>query len=447
MSNTSDAGTLAIVGGDPIGSLSDHVKWPEILDSDRAAMDAAIQRGDFSPHAREVIHFETSFEDFSGASYCLALDSGTAALRCGLAAVGVGPGTEVITTPVSFPATAMAVSLLGARPVFVDIRPDTFTMDWSQVDSRVTPRTRAVLPVAMHGLFVDSHEIEQAAKRHGLAVVWDVAHAVGSADGDSTAGTTGTASIFSTHVTKMLQTIKGGLLTCNDQDTLIAARRFANFGEDRPPLGPNETRSHWCRTLGDNLRMTVDHAALGLAQLARLSGYQSRARSAMEAITATLDEIPGVSPQYIPDGCTPSPWHPRITLDPRVYKWDGPATEFRDRVIAALRAEGLPVETWQRYPLPALPAFRRALPVAWHPGMQDSDLWPWVAEETPVARDVLDSSITIAMHPYHLWVQPDPVIRHYREAFVKVFTDIDIVMTCDYEPVRVMPPIPLGDLP
>jgi perosamine synthetase len=439
-----DAALLAIEGGTPVSPQ--HVRWPQITDADRAAVSSSLDTDNWGLHNPCIIELQERFADRCGAAHALALNSGTAALECALVAAGVGPGREVIVPAVSFGASALAVALLGARPVFCDVRADTYTLDPSQVERLLTNRTTALLPVALHGLFTDVEAFDCLADRHGLHVIWDVCQAAGARDGDHRAGSAGLASAFSLNSTKVLMAGEGGLITCDDDDVFDAISRYACFGEQRPLLRAGETRAYWSETLGDNYRMTNIVAALALSQLDRLDEHVARADDNARSLYAALAELPGFAPPMIPDGCLSTHWQPRVKLDPTAHGWTGSATEFRDRVIFALRAEGLAVGTWQLHPLPAHPVYRRDSLAFWTPGFREPGLNPWIGAAFPTATQLLSSSLTVAGHPYPLYVQPPSVVGRYIDGFRKVYDRMSVILTADYEPVREMPPIPEAQL-
>lgn len=423
-----------------------HRAWPDIKLRDHYAVHRALRRTGGGSSATDVSLLERDIAAYCGARHAVAVDSGTSALKLGLVAAGVGAGDEVITSSLSFAASGLAIGLVGARPVWCDIRPDTATIDTDEMKRLITSRTRAILPVAVHGIFVDTAPVQRIADDHGLAVIWDICQAIGARDGDRIAGSLGTASALSLNATKALQAGEGGVLLTNSPETYEAATLYACFGEQRPRLGPDETRSYWSRYLGDNCRMPPMTAALGRSQLRRIDGYLARARRNCALLEEVVRDIPGVSLLTGPPGCTPSPWHPRVLLDPAAHGWAGPAREFRDRVISALRVEGLPVDTWQRYPLPAAPAFRRDTLRPWHADYQETGLRPWTPAAVPVASRLLDCSLTVGMFPHPLYVQPRRVMKRYGAGLRAVFSDIDRVLTAPYTPRRPAPPIPAADL-
>jgi len=182
---------------------------------------------------RFVEQFEEAFAAYCGTAYAIAVNSGTSALHLALLATGVGRGDEVITVPFTFAATAAAVHYCGARPVFVDIRPGTCLMDVSQIAARITPRTRAILPVHLYGQPVEMEELGAIASRHGIAVIEDAAQAHGAEYRGRRAGSLGELACFSFYPTKNLGACgEGGMVTTNDPALARTVRLLRDWGQD-----------------------------------------------------------------------------------------------------------------------------------------------------------------------------------------------------------------------
>jgi dTDP-4-amino-4,6-dideoxygalactose transaminase len=240
------------------------------------------------PRVRE---FEEAFAAHIGAEHAIATSSGTTALHLALLGYGIGEGDEVITVPFTFIASANSVLYTGARPVFVDVLADDFTMDPAVVEAAVTPRTKAIMPVSLYGQPADLPAIAEIAERRGLAIVEDAAQAHGAAVGERKSGTWG-AGTFSFYPTKNMTTGEGGMVTTNDADLADRIRLLREHGM--------KVRYHH-DVLGYNFRMTDIAAAIGLAQLPKLEGYNARRR----AIAARYDaELRGVVTPRVRPGVT-----------------------------------------------------------------------------------------------------------------------------------------------
>jgi perosamine synthetase len=207
-----------------------------------------------------VAAFEQSFAQFCHVREAIALTSGTAALHLALLAQGIGPGDEVITSAFSFAATANVILLVGATPVFVDIEPETFTLDTRLVEAALTPRTKALLPVHLYGHPCEMEPLVALAQRYQLALIEDACQAHAATIEGKLVGSFGTG-CFSFYATKNITTGEGGLITTNDTELAERIRLLRNHGQ-------SERYSH--TALGYNLRMTELQGALGVTQMGKL---------------------------------------------------------------------------------------------------------------------------------------------------------------------------------
>jgi perosamine synthetase len=251
---------------------------------------AAMDSGSLAQGPR-VRAFEEAFAAFVGADHAVAASSGTTALHLAMLGYGIGPGDEVVTVPFTFIASANSILYTGARPVFVDIDERDFTMDPALVEAAITPRTKAIMPVSLYGQPAQMDVITEIAERHGLAVVEDACQAHGAAIGGRRSGTWG-AGTFSFYPTKNMTTGEGGMLTTNDGELAERVRLLREHGM--------KVRYHH-DIVGYNFRMTDIAAAIGLAQLPKLDGFNDRRR----AIAARYDaELRGVVTPTVRDGVT-----------------------------------------------------------------------------------------------------------------------------------------------
>jgi perosamine synthetase len=263
---------------------------PHLGDEERQAVARVLESGQLA-QGELVEAFEQRFAAFCHVREAVAVSSGTAALHLALLAHGIGPGDEVITTPFSFAATANAVRLAGATPVFVDIEPDTYNLDPALVEAAVTARTRALLPVHLYGQPADMIALGAIAARHGLILIEDACQAHAAAIEGRPVGSFGTG-CFSFYATKNMTTGEGGIITTDDPGVASRVRLLRSHGQS--------ARYHH-ESLGYNLRLTEIQAALGLAQLARLEQLTARRIANAAYLTAHLDERlikPVVRPGY-----------------------------------------------------------------------------------------------------------------------------------------------------
>ncbi len=427
---------LAIAGGSPVVAPGRHRPWPEIRPEDREAVLAVLDRGVLcGANAPEITALQREWAAYLGVGHCLALNSGTAALHCALAAAGVQAGDEVLVPAFTFSATAMAVVHQGGVPVFVDVDPWTYNVDPARIEERIGERTRAIVPVHLHGLPADMDEIHAIADRHGLAVVEDAEQSHGALYRGRKTGTLARSAAFSLNATKNLSGGEGGLFVTDDEDAIVAARRLSVFGEDVPPLEPDELRLYWSIGIGWNYRDQELSSAFARSQLRRLDAYNATAQHNAAILTAGLAGLRGVVPPHVPDDRT-SVYHKyRVRLDPEALGFDGPPTELRDRVLRALRAEGVEAVLWQVHPMPASPAFRRPLR-PWHRDWDAEPLAPWDPGEYPQASRLLDVSLVVGSESRPLFVQEAGLMHAYVEAFEKVLGNLEAVLDAPFEPVR-----------
>jgi len=243
----------------------------------------------------EVAAFEDEFSALVEGRHCVAVNSGTSALLLALTALGIGAGDEVVVPSFTFAATANAVALVGARPVFADIDPETFCLDPDSVAAAIGPRTAAIMPVDLYGHPADQAGLGALAERHGLALVEDAAQAHGAALDGRPVGAFGQAACFSFYPTKNMHALEGGMIVTPDAEVARTLRLLRNQGMERRYA--NEL-------VGYNLRLTDVAAAIGREQLRKLPGWNERRRANAAKLDAGLDGIPGVTVPVVAPGAT-----------------------------------------------------------------------------------------------------------------------------------------------
>jgi dTDP-4-amino-4,6-dideoxygalactose transaminase len=349
-----------------------RIAQPLLGEEEEQAVLAVLRSGQLS-QGPLVRRFEETFAQYIGVREAVAVSSGTAALHVALLAHGVGPGDEVVTSPFTFVATANAILMAGARPVFADVSEEDFNLDPARVGECIGERTRALLPVHLYGQPADMEALSALARRHGLALVEDACQAAGAAFGGRKVGSFGTG-CFSFYATKNMTTGEGGMITTDDAKLAARARLLRDHGQ---------RRRYVSEVLGYNLRMTEVAAALGLTQLQKLDAFNERRRANARYLTEHLSGV--TTPQELPG--RHHVYHQytiRVSLPARQAGRgrDALLRHLRDRDIEAAVFYPLPVH---KQPLYRGLGYRRRLPVAErlsrevlslpvHPGLSREDL-------------------------------------------------------------------------
>jgi 8-amino-3,8-dideoxy-alpha-D-manno-octulosonate transaminase len=331
---------LALDGGTPVRREPLLPGWPGGLligEAEKAQVLEVLESQSlyrhYGPRPRhKVAELEQGFAQAVGARHALAVTSGTAALIVGLAALGIGPGDEVIVPTYTWVATVNAVVTLGAVPVFVDIDP-SLTMDPGAIEAAITPSTVAVVPVHMRGAGADMGRIMEVADRHGLAVLEDSAQAVGGRYRDRRLGTFGRIGAFSLQYHKVITTGEGGILVSDDTVLFERAVRYHDQGsvrvEELDELIPEGSPL----IIGVNYRMSELTAAVGVAQLTRMDWIIDRMRQHKARLVGAVADVRGLTVRPLPDpaGDTGA-----------TFIVSTPTADHATRFARALTAEGVP---------------------------------------------------------------------------------------------------------
>lgn len=278
-----------------------------------------------------VVGFEEAFADYCGTSWSVGVGSGTEALYLALQALDVGPGDEVITVPNTFFATAEAITLIGATPVFIDVDARTYNMDAGLLEAAITERTRAVIPVHLYGQMADMDPILEIAHRRGLKVIEDASQAHGACYGDRTAGSLGDCGCFSFYPSKNLGAAgEAGAVTTDDEGLAARIRRLRDHGQ---------SQKYEHAEVGWNARMdNLQGAVLGV-KLPYLPGWNERRVHNADRYDALLADVPGVETPYrAPYG------------SPVFHLYEISVGPDRDRLLAALQQVGVGCAV--HYPIP-----------------------------------------------------------------------------------------------
>lgn len=308
------------------------------LGEEEVAAVAAVMRSGWVGSGPRVQEFEERFAEYVGTRYAVALSSGTAALHLALLALELRPGDEVITTPLTFVATANAILHARAVPVFADVDPETMNLDPEAVERRITPRTRALLPVHLAGRPCDMDALREIAGRHGLHVVEDAAHAIEALHRGRHAGALGDAGCFSFYVTKNMTTVEGGMLCTDRAELADRARVHALHGLSADAwarFGDSGYRHYEAVLPGFKYNMTDLEAVIGLVQLPKLEAWLERRRQ----LWARYDEAFADLPCRRPPGEAPGTRHARHLYTLRIREAE--AGLSRDAFVAALHRRGV----------------------------------------------------------------------------------------------------------
>lgn len=359
-------------------------------------MDAAMQRVVDNTSfilGKEVTDFERDFAAFSGVTHCVGADSGTAALHLALLILGVQPGDEVITTTHTFIATAEVVSLIGARPVLVDIDPRTYNIDPAQIERAITPRTRVIMPVHLYGQPAEMDAILDIARRHGLKVIEDAAQAHGAEYRGRRAGSMGEVACFSFYPGKNLGAYgDAGALVTNDAGLAEQARMLRDHGR----RGKYEHQ-----IVGYGYRLDALQAAILGVKLSHLDRWNARRREIAECYDELLTTTDLATP-YVPPHVTPV-YHIYCVRAPGKRDWspsgDG-APSRRDALREHLKARG--IETGIHYPIPL-----HLQPVYKDLGYKAGDF--------PHAEKAAEEILSLPMYPELTEIQIGQIVDAIRE--------------------------------
>ncbi|HWI17203.1 MAG TPA: DegT/DnrJ/EryC1/StrS family aminotransferase [Vicinamibacterales bacterium] len=291
---------------------------------------ADVCRGVFLTTGKEVKEFEEKFAAYLGAQYCVGLTSATAGLHIALLAFDVGPGDEVITTPMTFAATSNTIFFTGATPVFVDVEPATGLMDMDLLERAITPKTKAIIAVHLYGQMVDMRRLKSIADRHGLKIIEDCAHAIESERDGVRPGQLSDASCFSYYATKNITCGEGGSVVTNSQAVNDKLRLLRQHG-----LSTNAADryagayKHWdIELLGWKYNMTNLQAALLIGQIARIESLWAKREAISQRYEAGFAGVAGVSFPIVMPGTKSARHLFTIWVDP----------SRRDEVLADLQA-------------------------------------------------------------------------------------------------------------
>jgi len=317
-----------------------------------------------------VAEFERKFADFSGVKYAVAVSSGTAALHCALYACGIKRGDEVITAPFTFVATANSIIMQSAKPVFVDICLDTFNIDPTKIEEKISKKTKAILPVDLFGQIYNAPAIKKITKKYNLKVIEDACQAHGAEFNRRKAGTFGDIGCFSFYATKNMVTGEGGMIVTNNGRYAELARRFRHHGQSE------KTRYQYF-DLGFNYRMTDIAATIGIEQLKRIDDFNKKRMKNAQMLTEGLKNIKGLITPIIKKNYK-HVFHQytiRVTNEFKIT---------RDELSQCLKEKGIESSVFYPKPLHLHPYFRKL-------GYKRGDF--------PVSEKISKEVLSLPVHP------------------------------------------------
>jgi perosamine synthetase len=417
---------LAIDGGKrtvPQGAIK---PWPPIGQMDRDAVlrvfDNQMLCGAGAP---ETVALQKEWAEYVGRKHCLATNSGTAALHMSLAAAQIGVGDEVIVPAYTFLASASCILHANAIPIFVDIDERTYNIDVSKIEEKITERTKAILPVHLHGLPADLDEILAIAKKHNLIVIEDACQAHGAEYKGKKVGSFGEMAAFSQNSSKNLCGGEGGFFVTDDDTYMMRGDMLRMFGDEIDD--ETQLRVYNASILGYMYRTQELPAAFTRSQLKRLDENNAIRQKNCAALTEILSGYDWVTTPFVPSDRTHVYWMYVVRFEPKKAGVDLSPREFRVALEKALHMEGVPVGQWQIMPVPAQDLFQTKIGhgkgFPWNSKFYDRDITYNVADY-PVASALCEDYTVIAgTNPPN----GSEMLEKYAEAIHKVFGDLDTV--------------------
>lgn len=353
--------------------------FPIIGDEERSAV-ADVLSGPILVHGPRATEFEAAFAAFTGAPHAVSVSSCTAGMHLIWFALGYGKGDEVICPAMTHTATAHAIELVGATPVFVDAERETGNIDLDAIEAAITPRTRAIAIVHYLGMPVDMVRIMEIARKHKLFVLEDCALAVGTTLDGVHAGLHGDAGVFSFYPVKHMTTAEGGIIILKDEKLAADLRLKKAFGVDRTHGERKIPGMYDVVALGFNYRMSEVHAAIGIEQIKRLPEFLAKREANQQALEAALRDIPGVTLLKSTHGRFKSSYYCLSAL------LDDRLAALRPQIMDAMKARGVGTSVYYPQPVPRMTYYKTK--------------YGYDAARYPNASWISDNSIALSVGPH-----------------------------------------------
>lgn len=364
---------------------------PEIGDEERAAVEAVL-RGPTLVHGPKAVEFESAFASFTGAEAAVSVSSCTAGMHLVYFALGFGPGDEVIVPAQTHVATAHAVRLTGATPVFVDSEELTGNIDVRLIESAITDKTRAISVVHYLGVPANISEIVRIAKKRNLFVLEDCALALGAQVQGTHVGLIGDVGVFSFYPVKHMTTTEGGMVITNDTDLAARLRLLRAFGVDRSHGERAIPGMYDTVALGFNYRMSEVNAAIGLVQLGKVGRFLAQRRENYEAIAGSLEGRLPPKSRIIPQPCNSSITSSHYCLS--IMLSESLALK-RSAIMAYMTEHGVGTSVYYPHPVPRMTYYQKQLGSTCH---------------VPAAASFSDNSLALPVGPHVSETDRDTVV-------------------------------------
>lgn len=369
---------LALFGGKPV--LKESIPWvntmgPEEMDAVVEVMKSGTisafygRAGDRFLGGSKVLGIEQAFAEKFHSKHAISVNSATTALHTAVAACEIGPGDEVLVTPYSMSATASAILMNNAVPVFVDICPETYNLNPAEMEKWITPRTKAVIVTNLFGLPANLPEILRIANKYGLYVIEDNAQAPGASINGKYTGTFGHLGVFSLNYHKVIHSGEGGIILTDDSSLAHRCQLIRNHGE----VVVDDLNDHETVVLGNNYRMTELHAAIGIEQLNKLDAFLKERVALAGIVTESLKQFEGLTGATVPEGYEHSYYVYPIRFNEEAWGIS------RNTFAKAMKEEGFPLGSGYQKPLYFLPMYQ-------HKKVYNQTTFPFSLVENPIQK-------------------------------------------------------------